>query len=87
MNSNLMKVDKPSLIHIFTVFVQLDAAAKSFHNEVKLASPPFWGSTLFVSIPLGITNANAKKKCEKGLLRKKLNAFFGAAPGFEPATL
>ena len=34
-------------------------------HEVKLASPPFWGSTLFVSIPFGITNANTKKKCEK----------------------
>ena len=36
-----------------------------FIHEVKLVSPPFWGSTLFVSIPLGIINANAKKKCEK----------------------
>ena len=36
-----------------------------FIHEVKLVSPPFWGSTLFVSIPFGITNANAKKKCEK----------------------
>ena len=33
--------------------------------EVKLASPPFWGSTRFVSVPFCITNANAKKKCVK----------------------
>ena len=43
-----------------------------FHNELSpfihqviMASPPFWGSTLFVSSPFGITNANAKKKCIK----------------------
>ena len=36
-----------------------------FIHEVKLVSPPFWGSTLFVSIPFGITNANAKQKCVK----------------------
>ena len=56
-----------------------------FIHEVKMASPPFWGSTLFVSIPFGI--ANAKKKCAKILLGKKLNAFFGPAPGFETAAL
>ena len=36
-----------------------------FIHEVKMASPPFWGSTLFVSIPFGITNANSKKKYVK----------------------
>ena len=34
-------------------------------HKLKLAFSPFWGSTLFVSIPFGITNTNAKKKCEK----------------------
>ena len=36
-----------------------------FIHEVKMASPPIWGSTLFVSIPFGITNANSKKKYVK----------------------
>ena len=50
---------------ILTPFLPLHNELGPFIDEVKLASPPFWRSTLFVSIPFGITNTNAKKKCAK----------------------
>ena len=56
--------------------------AKSFHTEVKLASPPFWGSTLFVSIPFGITNANVKKKYVKVCTEKIYTHIF--CPSLDP---
>ena len=55
-----------------------------FIHKVKLASSPFWGSTLFVSIPFGITNTNAKKKMCKSLHKKKLDSYFQSAAGSEP---
>ena len=53
-----------------------------FIDEVKLASPPFWRSTLFVSIPFGITKANAKKKYVKVCTEKKYTHIFG--PSLDP---
>ena len=53
-----------------------------FIDEVKLASPQFWRSTLFVSIPFGITKANAKKKYVKVCTEKKYTHIFG--PSLDP---
>ena len=57
-----------------------------FIHEVKMASPPFWGSTLFVSIPFGITNANEKKKCVKVYLEKNYTHIFGPSQDPNPRT-
>ena len=53
-----------------------------FIDEVKLAFPPFWRSTLFVSIPFGITNTNAKKKCVKVCTKKNYTHIFN--PSLDP---
>ena len=57
-----------------------------FIHEVKLVSPPFWGSTLFVSIPFGITNINAKKNCEKVCTEKNYTHIFGPSQDPNPWT-
>ena len=57
-----------------------------FIHEVKLPSPPFWGSTLFVSIPFGITNVNAKKKCVKVCSEKNYTHIFGPSQDPNPRT-
>ena len=51
-----------------------------------MASPPFWGSTLFVSIPFGITNINAKKNCTNICTEKNYTHIFGLSQDPNPRT-
>ena len=61
--------------------------AKSFHTRGKIGFPSLLGVHMVCEHPLWYYKRKCKEKMWKSLLRKKLNAFFGAAPGFEPATL
>ena len=61
--------------------------AKSFHTQGKSGFPSLLGVHIVCEHPPWYYKRKCKEKMWKSLLRKKLNAFFGAAPGFEPATL
>ena len=57
-----------------------------FLDEVKLASLLFLGSTLFVSIPFGITNINVRKKCAKVCTKKNYTHILSPSQDPNPRT-
>ena len=61
--------------------------AKSFHTRGKIGFPSLLGVHIVCEHPPWYYKRKCKEKMWKSLLRKKLNAFFGPAPGFEPAAL